>query len=147
MVFLLRTKKQYRAILELFNLSLREEDLIIIDISEFYDTTVKVERPTADGKSPTGAPIKGIPTIIFASLLCTTQTDENTLIMPVAGQTLIDYRIMYCDLVDIRAKDTVTILTTPAGVNVGTKYLVAPINDYSTEGMEHLEVKLQGGVV
>jgi len=67
--------------------------------------------------------------------------------MPIAGQTLIDYRIMYCDLIDIRAKDVITILTAPAGVNVGHKFLVGPINDYSVEDMDHLEVSLQGGVV
>lgn len=121
--------------------------MTIIDISEFYDTTVNVERPTADSRSPSGAPIKGTPAAVFASLPCTTQTDENKLIMPVAGQSVIDYRIMYCDLVDIRSKDIVTILTAPSGVNVGNKYLVGPINDYSTEGMDHLEVSLQGGVI
>jgi hypothetical protein len=84
---------------------------------------------------------------MFDNLPCTTQTDENKLIMPIAGQTVIDYRIMYCDLVDIKSKDIVTILTCPGGANVDAKYLVTPINDYSTEGMEHLEVKLQGGVV
>lgn len=106
-----------------------------------------MERPTADGKSPSGAPIKGVPALIFASLPCTTQSDDDKLIMPSSGQTVIDYRIMYCDLVDIRSKDIVTILTCPGGVNVGAKYLVAPPDDYSTEVMEHLEVSLQGGVL
>lgn len=77
---------------------------------------------------------------------CTTQPDKNKLIMPNAGQTVLDYRVMFCDLVDIRVKDIVTILSAPTSANVGNKYLVVQVNDYSVAGAEHLEVLLQGGV-
>ncbi len=83
---------------------------------------------------------------VIPSLPCTTQTNENELIMPAAGQTAIDFRVMYSEMAYVRMKEMVTILTAPAGVNVGTKYLVTQVNDYSTPGLEHLEVKLQGGV-
>jgi len=120
--------------------------LTIIDISEFYDTTVKIERPISAGKSPSGVD-KGALTIVFETLLCTIQIDDNKLIMPLAGQTLIDYRILFCDLVDIRARDIITILTAPSGVNIGAKYLVGPVNDFSTADMDHLEISIQGGVL
>jgi hypothetical protein len=125
-----------------FSLHLKRRRSIITDIFEFYDTTVKVSRYVKVG---TGTATK-LESVID-SLPCMTQTDENKLIMPVAGQTAIDFRIMYSNLVDVRLKDIVEILTAPAGVNVGAKYLVVQVNDFSIPDMEHLETSLQGGVV
>lgn len=67
--------------------------------------------------------------------------------MPQAGQTVIDYRVMYCGLIDVKGKDVVEIVTAPSNANVGNKYLVVQVNDYSTDYMEHMEVSLEGGVV
>ena len=114
-------------------------------ISESYDAHVQVQRRVSNGKDPAGQPIEDLP-IIFANLPCTTQSDQNNLIMPIAGQVTLDYRTMYCDLVDIRTKDIVTIIQSNSGLNVGNKYLVVQTTDYSEPEMEHLEVSLQGGV-
>lgn len=126
--------------------------MIITDISKRYDTTVKVERSVIVGKSATNTPQTKLQSVIDL-LPCMTQSEEDKLIMPVAGQTAIEYRVLFCDLFDangktndIRLKDVVTVLTAPADVNVGSKYLVIGVGGYSTPGLEHIEVNLQGGV-
>lgn len=127
--------------------------MTISGISEFYDTTVSVSRNVSGGQSPSGA-TKSVLTPIIPSLVCTTQSDEDRLVMPASGQTAIDFRMLYCDLYntdgtanDIRQKDVITIVSAPAGVNVGAKYLVVQVDDYSQFRVDHLEVTLQGGVL
>ena len=104
---------------------------------------------TGDPETSTGADKPHI-----SNLQCTTQPDDNKLITPMTGQTAIDYRILYCDLyqsdgtpVDIKLKDTVKIISAPNDANVGTKYLVVQVNEYAVDEMQHMEVRLQGGVL
>jgi hypothetical protein len=65
--------------------------------------------------------------------------------MPGPGQTAIDYRILHCDMVDIREKDVVTILTSPDAAIVKKTYLVTKVYPYSA--IPHLEIEIEGGVL
>lgn len=115
-------------------------------LRHLYDTTVMVERETSGGKSPSGAPLKGKAVIVHQDIKCLMQPDKSKLQMLNAGQAAIDFKIMICDILDIRAKDVVTITAAPGGMNVGTRYLVTPDSVFSMPGVAHAEFSLQGGI-
>lgn len=96
------------------------------------------------GISPTGAETTGLSAVID-SLPCKTEVNDDKLVMPIAGQTAIDYRIMHCDLVDIRMKDVVTIVSSPIVAIVGAEYLVTKVAGYNA--IPHLEVEIEGGTL
>lgn len=114
------------------------------ELSSFYDSTVKVERYVTDGKTPTGQPKTELK-VIIQKLDCTTQSDSGKLFMASPGKTNQDLRIMYCDLVDIKSKDIITILTAPSNANVGNKYFVTQVNDFGDPDLGHLEINLESG--
>lgn len=101
---------------------------------------VSVTRKQKTGTSATGAPIMG-DVVIIPLLKCDIQTDRQraNLAMAQAGQTSIKYRVMYCKLADIKAKDVITDLAT------GNTYKVTDDPDFNI--LKHMEIRMEGGVV
>lgn len=113
-----------------------------------FPNSVKVERRETIGTSPTGTPKQQLVTVMNP-LKCDLQPDdniyENRVVMPESGQTVIFYKNMFCNVVDIRPNDIVTDLDTVTQTYAGDKYKVIYVNTFSM--LKHMEVRLQGGVV
>jgi uncharacterized protein YkvS len=102
-----------------------------------FPNKVQVQRYVAGTKTATGT-IPQILTLINPLVKCDLQPHEGIVITPIAGQTIIFYRTMFCNLSDIKENDIITDLDT------NEKYKVLNINPYTL--LKHMEIVIQGGV-
>ena len=101
-----------------------------------FPNKVKVERYVTGTKTATGT-TPTVLTVIIPLLKCDLQPSNGIVIVPTAGQTIVFYKNMFCNVADVKVNDIVTDLDTLE------KFKVLNTNSYGL--LKHMEIRLQGG--